>query len=589
MLYPFLLMVSGSMKSEVDSREMDVIPRFLVNETALFRKFSEQRYARPDIATATTHTREANDSPLYSFESLPLPTEGSPSMMENWRKFLNSNRKSWPPYFESLGHVYGVRQMPEVTFKYINRLKKAFPEIPRKDINVTIIPEAWNERNYIPPQDKFGGEYWKMRSELSGRYFYPVSLDGYYALQVISMNYGTGVAELERMNHEMQSDYASRFDVILPGRLPENGRERELWSNYVRNYLSARFLRLDPQLLPAYRGFLREKYDTISALNDVHGSAWSSWEDVTLPGPDASIPGLSDTEIFIRSLPNLEGVYIESPEIRWRAWLQEEYEGDIGKLNAAWNSNHADFRAIPMPVAQHDLALLRAHKTEILWDMVTRNFRFAWEQIVVSGNGLRNTVIFCFLNVLTALIVNPLAAYALSRFQPRWGMTALFVLMATMAFPAEVTQIPSFLLLRELGLLNTFAALIIPAAANGYSIFLLKGFFDSLPTELYEAASIDGCGDLRAFFTITVPLSKPILAVIALGAFTSAYGAFMFALLVCQKESMWTLMVYLYQLQQSYNTPIVFAALIIAAIPTLVVFVLCQNIIMRGIVVPVEK
>ena len=71
--------------------------------------------------------------------------------------------------------------------------------------------------------------------------------------------------------------------------------------------------------------------------------------------------------------------------------------------------------------------------------------------------------------------------------------------------------------------------------------------------------------------------------------FTHAYGAFMFALLVCQKQSMWTIMVYIYQLQQTYNVPIIFAALVIAAVPTLIVFTLCQNIIMRGIVVPVEK
>ena len=118
---------------------------------------------------------------------------------------------------------------------------------------------------------------------------------------------------------------------------------------------------------------------------------------------------------------------------------------------------------------------------------------------------------------------------------------------------------------------------------------MATGFFDSLPRELYEAASLDGCGELRAFFTITLPLSTPILAVVALGAFTSAYGAFMFALLVCQKESMWTLMVYIYQMQQTYSSPLVFAALVIASIPTLAVFVLCQNVIMRGIVVPVEK
>jgi len=84
-------------------------------------------------------------------------------------------------------------------------------------------------------------------------------------------------------------------------------------------------------------------------------------------------------------------------------------------------------------------------------------------------------------------------------------------------------------------------------------------------------------------------LSKPILAVIALAAFTGAYSNFMMALLICQDEKMWTLMPWLYQLQMRSGPGVVFASLIIAAIPTFLVFALCQNIIMRGIVVPVEK
>jgi multiple sugar transport system permease protein len=129
----------------------------------------------------------------------------------------------------------------------------------------------------------------------------------------------------------------------------------------------------------------------------------------------------------------------------------------------------------------------------------------------------------------------------------------------------------------------------LPGLAAGFSIFLLKGFFDSLPKDLYESATLDGAGELRIFATITMPLSTPILAVIALGAFTSAYGAFQFALLVCQKQSMWTLMVHIYQLQIYYGTPIILASLVLAALPTLLVFMFCQNIIMKGIVVPVEK
>ncbi len=126
----------------------------------------------------------------------------------------------------------------------------------------------------------------------------------------------------------------------------------------------------------------------------------------------------------------------------------------------------------------------------------------------------------------------------------------------------------------------------LPGLANGYSIFLLKGFFDSLPRELSE---IDGAGEFRIFWQITMSLSQPILAVIALGAFTGAYSNFIMALLICQEEEMWTLMPWLYQLQQRSGEGVIFASLIVAAVPTFAIFVFCQNVIMRGIVVPVEE
>jgi multiple sugar transport system permease protein len=152
-----------------------------------------------------------------------------------------------------------------------------------------------------------------------------------------------------------------------------------------------------------------------------------------------------------------------------------------------------------------------------------------------------------------------------------------------------VTQIPLFLMLRDLHLLNTFWALLLPGMAHGYSIFLLKGFFDSLPRDLYESASMDGAGEMRMFFTITLSLSKPILAVIALSAFVNAYTNFMFALLICQDERMWTLMVWLYQLQQNYGAGVLNASFVLAAVPTLVVFLAAQRQILKGIVIPTEK
>jgi multiple sugar transport system permease protein len=198
-------------------------------------------------------------------------------------------------------------------------------------------------------------------------------------------------------------------------------------------------------------------------------------------------------------------------------------------------------------------------------------------------------VVYCFLAILSALIVNPMAAYAMSRYKMPSTYKILLFLMLTMAFPPMVTQIPNFLVLREQGLLNTFAALILLSLANGYSIFLLKVLFDSLPKELYESASLDGAGEWVMFWQITMNLSKPILAVIAINAFNHAYANFMFALLTCQNEMMWTLMVWLYPLQAKSSQGVVFASLLIAAVPTFLVFLFAQNIIMRGIVVPVEK
>ena len=140
-----------------------------------------------------------------------------------------------------------------------------------------------------------------------------------------------------------------------------------------------------------------------------------------------------------------------------------------------------------------------------------------------------------------------------------------------------------------MSLLNTFWALVLPGAANGFGIFLLKGFFDALPRELYEQAEIDGAGEWTKFWTITMSLSGPILAVLALQAFTAAYSEFMMALVIIPDPQMWTLMVWLFQLHTQVPPYVVNASLVIAAIPTFLIFLLCQNVILRGIIVPVEK
>ena len=165
----------------------------------------------------------------------------------------------------------------------------------------------------------------------------------------------------------------------------------------------------------------------------------------------------------------------------------------------------------------------------------------------------------------------------------------LLFLLATMAFPAEVAMIPSFLLLKNLHLLNTFAALVLPTAASGYTIYLLKGFFDSLPQEIFDSGQVDGAPEWIMMLKLAFPLSKPVLGYIALMAFMASYGAFIYAFLVCQDSRMWTLMVLVYQLQILAPKSVVMAAVTLAAIPTLIVFLASQKVIMRGIVLPGER
>lgn len=298
---------------------------------------------------------------------------------------------------------------------------------------------------------------------------------------------------------------------------------------------------------------------------------------------------------FVATLP-YEALQTTSPEEAWQAFLRKRY-GTLEVLKAVYRDEHGkpcaatDWRDIPLPLAQAFVVTYASSGSKLLWQDITANYRTVCDVLFLGGRAWWNTLVLVALTILATLTVNPLAAYALSRFRLRHTEGILLFLLATMAFPAAVTAIPGFLLIRELGLLNTFAALILPTVANGLSIFVLKGFFDALPRELYEAATIDGAGEWQIFRHITLPMTTPILAVNALNAFVAAYNSWEWALLVCQRQSHWTLSVWLYQMSRQFaGSPwVVMAGFVLVSIPTAAVFLLCQRVIMRGIVLPSMK
>ncbi|RYG42961.1 carbohydrate ABC transporter permease, partial [bacterium] len=292
-------------------------------------------------------------------------------------------------------------------------------------------------------------------------------------------------------------------------------------------------------------------------------------------------------EFFQKAVPErYEGGAAES------RWFFEEWVYQHGTLQGSltpWRIEDEDDGIKRAPVAALESRRVAQHGSEIRREFAKRNFNYVLDYILINGRAVFNTFAFCALAVLTQLIVNPLAAYALSRYPVKQSGKILIFLLATMAFPAEVAMIPSFLLLRDLGLLNSFAALVLPVAASGYMIFLLKGFFDSLPQELFEAGSLDGAPETVMMTRIALPLSRPVLGYLALVAFMGAYGSFLYAFLVIQDQRMWTLMVWVYQLQNTAPRAVMMAALTLAALPTLLVFLSAQKAIVRGIVLPGER
>ncbi len=270
----------------------------------------------------------------------------------------------------------------------------------------------------------------------------------------------------------------------------------------------------------------------------------------------------------------------DNPDIRWAR---------LDAIAANMMPGAFGAKVTPMPIAAHEAKEVASRKSEMRGEFAGRNYRYVLDYILINGRAVTNTAIFCGLAILTQLLVNPLAAYALSRYPVKASGQILIFLLATMAFPAEVAMIPSFLLLKDLGLLNTFAALVLPTAASGYMIFLLKGFFDSLPQELFEAGQLDGAKETTMMMRVALPLSRPVLGFLALTAFMSSYGAFLYAFLVAQDQRMWTLMVWVYQLQTTAPKAVTMAALALVALPTLLVFLLAQRVIMRGIVLPGER
>ncbi len=214
------------------------------------------------------------------------------------------------------------------------------------------------------------------------------------------------------------------------------------------------------------------------------------------------------------------------------------------------------------------------------------NYVQVWK-LAPFGKFYLNSILVGVLTTLGQVVTGILAAYAFARMD-FWGRDKAFMLfLATLMVPAQVTLIPTYIVMSKIGWIDTYKGLIVPFTASAFSVFLLRQFFLTIPKELEEAAIMDGCSRIRFIFTILVPLAKPAIASVSLFGFLGSWNSYLWPLIVINSNQMRTLPIGLryFVSQQGGGSEwhYLMAASLIVMLPVLIVFFLAQKQFIEGI------
>lgn len=217
-------------------------------------------------------------------------------------------------------------------------------------------------------------------------------------------------------------------------------------------------------------------------------------------------------------------------------------------------------------------------------DLTLANYRAVFERVPLL-HYLMNSILVATARVGLGLIVNAMAGYGFARMNFP-GKTFIFtIIIALVIIPFESIVLPLFVIVKNLGWLDSYIALIVPFIGHALSIFLFRQFFLTIPKELEEAARIDGCGVFKTFFYIVTPSSKPVFATAAIMTFTGAWNDFLWPLIAVTDRKYYTIQL---GIQTFFTAPPVYygqilAALTLASLPMLIFFLLLQRYFVEGL------
>jgi multiple sugar transport system permease protein len=201
------------------------------------------------------------------------------------------------------------------------------------------------------------------------------------------------------------------------------------------------------------------------------------------------------------------------------------------------------------------------------------------------GRYLANSLWLASITTVLSLVLNSLAGYAFAKLRFRGREGLLRVLLAALVIPSQVAMLPLFLMMKWLGLVNSYAGVVVPAMAGIFGVFLVRQYALAIPDELLEAARIDGAGELRIFVSIVLPALRPILVTLGVLTFLGSWNDFMWPLIVLTDQDLYTLPVAIATLSREHaqDNELMMAGAVLTVLPVLLLFLALQRYYIRGI------
>jgi ABC-type glycerol-3-phosphate transport system permease component len=603
MIFPFLLMLRLSTSDATDDNSLQIAPSYWWDKDSLAKKYLLKRYYglsqnpfSPEVQPALgpmpdrgTEWTVSNFATLPNFWSAYFsqyeqePVDGQRKQIADYRDFLTSLPPmdyitvDWDPSPDFLSFRQFLRRRLQLPV-YTSRLRY----LVRPDCSV---------RDWKPHRDdsfRLSLVYKDWAKPQFKRPLYPNWVN------FLKAKYGQ--FDTSKLNAAYGSRFKSWTEVRFPLTEPTGKSEKADYREFVLKDFPHAWTRIKGDHQAEWRQFMAQDQKIRTPAD------WRQLTGLSVPAVDA-IPFNAtrpDNEAwaqlwskFVDQKIGVEQRELRSPDRIYVERLKRKY-ATLDRLNQAWGTHLTDWDQVTYAEGLSDYRAMVDDRTAIKSALTFQPYAVSLDYLTEQSHSILNTAFLIVMALVAALTVNPLAAYSLSRFRIRGSHRILLFFLATMALPAEIAMVPSFLLVRNLGLMNNYLALILPTAASAFGIFLLKGFFDSLPAELYEAATLDGAKELTIFTRITIPLAKPILAVTSLGAVLTAYGTFIPPILYLQNQDLWPLMPRIFVLTTAqhdveFTFGVNMATLVLTSLPTLLIFLFAQRLIMRGIIIPTFK